>query len=97
MKPSEMNKEQLREARNNLQKAMYPVLETSRVTSLTDNSVQLEGGTFPATYYHSSGNLTIWGRGSRYAGGSMTVDELAHAEYTIQKYFDSHFQEEAQA
>lgn len=91
MKPSKMTPKQLKEARNDLVKRLSDagVLKPTRVTSLTDSGCNLEGGTFPATYKHTMfrGELSIWGRGSRYSGGSMTIDELAYAERVIQDFF----------
>lgn len=91
MKPSKMTPKQLKEARNALVKRLNEagVLKPTRVTGLTDEGCTLEGGTFPATYKHTmfKGDLSVWGRGSRYSGGSMTIDELAYAERVVQDFF----------
>lgn len=95
MKPSQMTPKQLREARNALKDRLHKadVLRPTRVIAMTDSGCSLEGGTFPATYKHTmfKGDLSIWGRGSRYSGGSMTIDELAYAERVVQEfYFELH-------
>jgi len=90
VKFSEMNQKQLREARNELQRRMRNSLRPSRVVSLTDTGVTIEGGTFPATYDHLSEELSIWGRGSRYSGGAMTVTQLQIAEAEVRNFFNEY-------
>lgn len=90
MKFSDMNKKELKAARDELRRRMIPVLGTSRVTSIESNTVFLEGGTFPATYDKSTEELSVWGRGSRYSGGSMTVAQLQIAEAEVRKFFNEY-------
>lgn len=90
MKFSEMNTKQLREARNELQRRMRDSLRPTRIQSLTDTTVQIDGGTFPGSYDHNTRELTIWGRGSRYSGGSTTIPQLQRAEDEVRKFYDEY-------
>ena len=86
---SEMTKAELKAAKEDLMDRLKHTLEPSRITGLTDRSVYLEGGTFPAKYDDDTMELFVWGRASRSAGGGMTVHQLADAEaILIQFYLD---------
>lgn len=92
MRFSEMSKKQLKEAREELSQELRSTLRPSRVLTLTDNSVLIEGGTVPAKYEHNEigGTLYIWGRCSRYAGGDISVSALIQAEDVVNYFFRRH-------
>ncbi|WP_163530974.1 hypothetical protein [Halobacillus ihumii] len=89
MRFSEMNKRQLKDARDELQKRLYPTLGTTRVSELSDNSVFLDGGYLPARFVadNTGGTLYVWGRGSRHSGAEMSVHELQKAELIIRQFY----------
>ena len=62
-------------------------LSPSRITNGVTR-IGLEGGAFPGYFLFGSKDLTIWGRGNRYAGRSCTIQELAEAEAVIRKWFE---------
>jgi hypothetical protein len=64
---------------------------TLRPTRILGNSAQidLEGGKFPATF--SGGELSVWGRCSRHAGGAMTVTELVLTEKLVREWYAETF------
>lgn len=93
MNVSEMKPKQIKEAREELLRRLNEYAKSfrvRRVTSLTQATVMLEGGKFPATYDHETRILTIWGRGSRYAGADATIQELHAVENTCQFFFDEY-------
>lgn len=87
MRFSEMTTKQIRAAKSELQKRLYPVLQTTRIQKLEDGSVILEGGTFPAFYNAHTEELSIWGRSSRNSGGEMTVNDLRRAETIVHEFY----------
>ncbi|QCY65029.1 hypothetical protein [Bacillus thuringiensis] len=48
----------------------------SRVTNGTPTDIQIEGGRFGYTYNFDTGKLTVWGKASRCASGSLTVTQI---------------------
>jgi len=92
MKFSEMKPKQLREVKSDLIKRLDNTLSPSRIISLSDTGCTIEGGTFPAMYSHKQKELSIWGRGSRYSGGSMTVVELVEAERVCKEFFNEYLE-----
>lgn len=92
MKFSEMKPKQLREAKSELIQRLGNTLSPSRIVSLSDTGCTIEGGTFPAMYSHTHKELSIWGRGSRYSGGSMTIVELAESERVCKEFFNEHLE-----
>jgi hypothetical protein len=87
---SEMSRKELKSARDELLRRVSPLIHATRVQSLSDNGVVIEGGTFPAIYKHSTGDLYVWGRGSRYSGGEMSVAQLQQVENEIKNFFNEY-------
>lgn len=97
MKFSEMKPKQLKEARDRLKELLKNTLNPSRISSLTDRSVYIEGGHMPACYDHypRGGQLSVWCKGgNNYSGKQMSVDELKEAELVIHRFYMEHISRE---
>jgi hypothetical protein len=82
-----------RERRDKLQAALRDTaISPSRILNGTFY-LTLEGGRFPATYDLITQKLTIWSRVSRWAGGSVTIEDLQHVEETLKKWQREDFSE----
>ena len=57
-------------------------LRPTRITS----GMCIEGGVLPAKYDMGDQTLYVWGRCSRYSGGTVSVDDLAHAQDVVRRW-----------
>lgn len=96
MRFSQMKPKELKAAREELQKRLYPVLRVTRVINLFDSSVELTGGHMPAQYFHDSEGLSVWSSGSRYSGAPVTVGELLEAQQILYNFFEEHLKGESE-
>ncbi|GEK57167.1 hypothetical protein CHL76_02410 [Marinococcus halophilus] len=98
MKFSEMNKAQLREARNELTQELKTktVLRPTKVMNLTDNGVQIEGGKVPANFERDGvgGDLYIRSKCSRHSGSQISVIELLEVENVINDFYDAYINDQ---
>lgn len=58
----------------------------SRISRADVHKIVVEGGTIPMMYDAFTKELVVWSKGSRNAGGSITIAQLQIAEAALQRW-----------